>query len=164
MAQVFAERYPARVDTLFISNSLTDVSLIAPAFPPADELAKMPPGALRAQISGQMANWDAPEKIFVELRQLLLRELARNLPPRAPKLRLAALLRRRVPPLPAVPDSRIVIIDCHDDPLIPPAVRDDVRARHPAAEQHSLLSGGHFPYLTRSAAYNDILTKRLLAN
>ncbi|MDA1099983.1 MAG: hypothetical protein O2967_13465 [Proteobacteria bacterium] len=46
----------------------------------------------------------------------------------------------------------------------PPAVRDDVRSRHPAAEHHRLPSGGHFPYLTRSAAYNNILVTRLLVN
>lgn len=162
VAQTFAEVHPARVETLFIGNSLTDIDLVRPAFPPAEVLVKMPPGALRAQISGQMANWQVPDRIRAEARSLLQRELARFLPPRAPKLRLAAIFLRDKPPVPAIPDSQIVIIDCQDDPLIPAQVRDDICRRHRDAEHHRLPSGGHFPYLTRSAAYNDILSNRLL--
>jgi len=163
VAQTFAELYPARVETLFIGNSLTDRELLSGTLPPADVLLKATPKALRAQISGQMKAWHIPEKIFAEVRDLLLRELAHHLPPRGPKLRLAAIFLRKNAPVPAVPDSQIVIIDCADDPLISAPVRDDVRARHPKAEHHRLPSGGHFPYLTRSTAYNDIITNRLLA-
>ncbi|MDP7546221.1 MAG: alpha/beta hydrolase [Alphaproteobacteria bacterium] len=164
LAQAFAERFPGRVETLFIGNSLTDANLIRGAFPPSDVLLHIPPRILRAQMSSQMSNWEASEKIFMELQEFLLRELNTYLAPRAPKLRLAALLLRPKPPVPALPDSQIVIIECQDDPLIPPHVREDVRARYPKAELHSLPTGRHFPYLTRSAAYNEILATRLLAN
>lgn len=161
LAQVFAERFPARVETLFIANSLADADLIRPAFPPGDALLKLPPKALRAQMSAQMTNWDSGEKIFMQTRDLLLRELTLYLPPRAPKLRLAAIMLRPEAPVPALPDSRIVIIECADDPLIPPHVRKDIRDRYPGAEVHSLATGRHFPYLTRAAIYNDILATRL---
>lgn len=164
MAQVIAERHPRRLDTVFIGNSLNDVDLIRPGFPPAGQLVVMPPRALRAQIATQMAAWSTPEPIFAELRDLLLRELREQLPPRAPKLRLSAILLCKRPPVPALPDRQIVVIDCQDDPLIPPAVRDDVRNRYPAAAHHRLPSGGHFPYLTRSRRYNQILKKHLLSS
>ncbi|MBT7758987.1 MAG: alpha/beta hydrolase [Rhodospirillaceae bacterium] len=162
LAQVFAEQFPARIETLFIGNSLTDADLIRGAFPPGSELLKLPPKALRAQMSSQMSNWDHSEKIFAQLSDLLLRELASYLPPRAPKLRLAAIMLRQKAPIPTLPDSQIVIIECQDDPLIPPHVREDVRRRYPEAELHSLPTGRHFPYLTRTDAYNEILTGRLL--
>ena len=163
VAQTLAERHPGRVETLFISNSLTNADLIRAAFPPADVLLNVPPKILRAQMSSQMSNWEASEKIFRELQEFLLRELASYLPPRAPKLRLAAILLRRKPPRPALPDSQIVIIECQDDPLIPANVRADVRARYPKAKLHSLPTGRHFPYLTRSTVFNNILAGRLLA-
>ena len=161
LAQTFAELYPARVETLFIGNSLNNHKLMGSSLPPPDVLLKAAPKALRVQISSQMKAWDIPEKIFAEVRDLLLRELAHHLPPRGPKLRLAAIFLRKNAPVPAVPDSQIVIIDSEDDPLISAPVRDDVCARHPKAEHHRLPSGGHFPYLTRSTAYNDIITNRL---
>ena len=162
LAQTFAERHPDLIETLFIANSLCDTGALRPAFPDPAELLRTPPRALAANISAQMDNWDEPERIFSETKELLRHELARHLPPRAPKLRLAAIFLRPRPPVPAVPDSQIVIIDCQDDPLIPAKVRDEVRARYPKAEHHRLPTGRHFPYLTRAAAYNDILQKRLL--
>ena len=162
VAQIFAQNHPTRIDTLFIGNSLTDIELVRPGFPPIEQLIKIAPKMLRAQISGQMANWPEPEKIFAEVKAFLQRELAEYLPLRAPKTRLSAIFLRTKPVLPAIPDSQIVIIDCDDDPLIPVTVRKDIHKRYPKAERHSLPSGGHFPYLTRSAVYTDILETRLL--
>ncbi|MBT3788955.1 MAG: alpha/beta hydrolase [Alphaproteobacteria bacterium] len=163
VAQIFAQNHPTRVDTLFIGNSLTDIDLVRPAFPPIKQLMKTPPKDLRKHISGQMAGWAEPEKIFAEVKAFLQRELAEYLPPRGPKMRLAAIFLRKKAPVPAIPDKQIVVIDCEDDPLIPTAVRKDIRKRHRKAEQHRLPSGGHFPYLTRSSVYNKILEDRLLS-
>ena len=162
VAQVFGQNHADRVDTLFIGNSLADIDLVRPGFPPAKELLKTPPKALRAHISGQMAAWPEPEKIFTQIKAFLQRELFEYLPARGPKTRLSAILLLKKPPVPAVPDSQIVIIDCDDDPLIPAPVREDIRKRYPKAELHALPSGGHFPYLTRSADYSAIITRRLL--
>jgi pimeloyl-ACP methyl ester carboxylesterase len=162
LAQTFAERHPGCIETLFIANSLCDTAALRPAFPDPAELLRTPPQAVAANISAQMDNWDEAEKIFTETKELLRRELAQHLPPRAPKLRLAAIFLRPRPPVPALPDSRIVIIDCRDDPLIPAKVRDEVRARYPGAEHHRLKTGRHFPYLTRTADYNRIIGDRLL--
>ena len=164
VAQIFAQNHPTRVDTLFIGNSLTDVDLLRSGFPHVKQLVNISPKALRAQISGQMANWAEPEKIFAEVKAFLQRELAEYLPPRGPKTRLSAIFLRKNPVVPAIPDKQIVIIDCEDDPLIPAIVRKDIRRRYPKAELHRMPSGGHFPYLTRTAAYNNILEKRLLSS
>ena len=162
VAQVFAQNHPERVNTLFVGNSMNDVDIIRPAFPPIKELLKTPPQALRAHIAGQMANWEEPEKIFAQIKAFLRRELMEYLPPRGPKMRLSAIFLRKGSPNPAIPDTQIVIIDCEDDPLIPAIVRKDIRKKYPKAELNRFPAGGHFPYLTRSADFNDILTRRLL--
>ena len=162
VAQVFAENHPDRVNTLFVGNSMNDVDIIRPGFPPIKELQKTPPGALRAHIAGQMANWPEPEKIFAQIKAFLHRELMEYLPPRGPKMRLSAIFLRKSTPKPAIPDKQIVIIDCEDDPLIPAVVRKDIRKRYPKAELNRFPTGGHFPYLTRSAEYNEILLRRIL--
>ncbi len=64
------------------------------------------------------------------------------------------------PPLP-IPASRIVIIDCADDPLIPPASREAVRHHYRGATVHTLPTGGHYPHILNQKAYDDIITQRL---
>jgi maspardin len=162
VAQIFAQNHPDRTDTLFIGNSMNDVDLIRSGFPPVKQLLATSPKDLRAHISGQMAAWEEPEKIFAEVKAFLQRELFEYLPPRGPKLRLAAIFLRKKAPAPAIPDKQIVIIDCDDDPLIPAIVRKDIRKRYPKAELNRLPAGGHFPYLTRTNKYNEIIERRLL--
>jgi maspardin len=162
VAQVFAQNHANRVNTLFIGNSMTDVDLVRPGFPPIKVLQGTPPRDLRAHIAGQMANWAEPEKTFRQIKAFLHRELMQYLPPRGPKMRLSAIFLRKGMPRPGVPDKQIVIIDCEDDPLIPAVVRKDTTKRYPGAELNRFPSGGHFPYLTRTKEYNEIIAKRLL--
>lgn len=159
-AQALARAHPARIKTLFIGNSLTDMKLIAAGFPSAAELIAMPPKALRAQMSAQIGAW-AGAMGRSEVGELLIRDLHHHLPPRGPKLRLAAIMAAREIPVARVEDSQIVIIDSADDPLILENVRLDVRARYPGAKLHALDHGGHFPYLTRPEIYNTILENGL---
>ena len=61
-----------------------------------------------------------------------------------------------VPPI-DLPPERIVVIDCEDDPIIPPPVRQQVRERYAGSKHYLLPRGGHFPALSNAAAINDIL-------
>ncbi len=64
------------------------------------------------------------------------------------------------PPLP-IPTSRITVIDCEDDPIIPPQSRQDVRDRYPGAHIRTLPKGGHYPHILNPEAYDAIITERL---
>jgi maspardin len=74
----------------------------------------------------------------------------------------AELLRSRMlavqmarPPEPlGVPDERVLIIECDNDPLIPPLMRAALREAHPAALHVVVQGGGHYPYIVRAEAYN----------
>ena len=64
------------------------------------------------------------------------------------------------PPAPVMPNGRfpIGILDCADDPILTPDARDAVAARYPAARRVTLATGGHYPCVTQTAAYNDFVT------
>ena len=78
------------------------------------------------------------------------------------KARVVALLKASaMAPLP-IPHERIAIIECDDDPVMPPPVRKEVRDRYPGATVHTLPTGGHFPYISRPDQYTAILRQHLL--
>jgi len=64
------------------------------------------------------------------------------------------------PPL-TVPMSAITVLDCVDDPLIPPAVRARLRSCYLGARHISLPTGGHYPHLLNPQAYQDLLSEVL---
>ena len=64
------------------------------------------------------------------------------------------------PPL-EMAGERITIIDCMDDPLLPRAVQEDVVRRYPGARHVRLDSGGHYPYIVRTADYVAVLRQAL---
>jgi maspardin len=53
------------------------------------------------------------------------------------------------------------VIDCEDDPIIPPRSRQAVRDRYVGAHLHSLQTGGHYPHILNPHAYNAVITGRL---
>ncbi len=161
LAQAFAAARPARVDHLFIANSLHDIGLVRPAFPKHAMLLAMPAALLRRTMRGQIAAWPENAPGMAGLKALLLDELDHHLPPRAPKLRLAALLALKSAPKADLPADRITVIDSTDDPLIPAAVRENVCGAYPDAHHHRFETGGHFPYVTRADDYNALLVERL---
>jgi maspardin len=64
------------------------------------------------------------------------------------------------PPLPLAPDA-VTVLDCEDDPLIPPQVRERLRRRYPQSRHVTLSSGGHYPHLLNSSAYESLLLEIL---
>lgn len=156
-AQFFALRHRHRVETLFLGNTF-----VAP-----DELFSNPlfsPEWIHGTCASEMQKFwrdcvaKAPES---ELRALQLdmlsgRQTAENL-----KARFVGVVEARLcPPLP-LSDQNIVLIDCSDDPIIPPTSRDDVRHRYPGAQSHTLATGGHYPHILNADAYNAVIAERL---
>jgi maspardin len=161
LAQHFAARHARRVDRLFIANSLCDPRG-NPSRRPAEELRKVPAEMHRQAILESITGWSEPEPIFTALKHLLRDSGTRLLSAEALKARVLVIAGGGVVPEIPIPGSRIIVIDCEDDPLISPAVRDDVVRRYPGAEQVRMRVGGHYPYITRPEAYTAVIERVLL--
>ena len=161
LAQHFAARHARRVDRLFIANSLCDPRA-NPSRRPAEELRRVPAEMHRQAILDSVASWSEPEPVFTELKGLLRDSGTNLLSAEALKARVLVIAGGGVVPEIPIPGNRIVIIDCEDDPLISPAVRDDVVRRYPGAERVRMPVGGHYPYITRPDAYTAVIERVLL--
>ena len=161
LAQTVALRHPGRVESVFVGNSLVDATPLRGLLGDPAEVAAMPATTLRGAMMASIAAWPEPEPIFGELKAVL-RVQASRMSGRHLKARVRALLTEGdVGPLPLGPD-RLVVIDCADDPLIPPALRDQVRQRYAGGALHSFERGGHFPYVTRAESYSAIIRERIV--
>ena len=161
LAQFVAARHPDRVETLFVGNSLTDPMQVNPARKSPAELRKAPPAALRAIVLGSVETWSEPEPVFAEIKRILRHSGTKLISGPKLKARVLAVATGSAVPKLAVPDERIVIVDCADDPLIPESTRQLMRRVYPGAKTYTLPVGGHYPYVTRPERYTEILRKHL---
>lgn len=161
LAQWFAARYPKRVETLFIGNSLTDPYKVNPSRKPPAVLRRLPPADHRRIVLGSVESWKEPEPIFKTLKDILLHSGRKLISPAALKQRVLATATAKEVPPPVIPQSRTVIIECADDPLIPPAAQKEMRKKYPRAARYRLSRGGHYPYITRAERYTRILKRHL---
>jgi maspardin len=162
-AQLVALRHPAVVERLFIGNSLCNPHASwRPKHPPVEELEATPAREIWADRVARVANWPESDAGLALAKQVIGMQGREMITPRHLKARVLALLKASdVPPLPLARD-RIVVIECDDDPVMPPPVRKEVRDRYRGATVHALPSGGHFPYISRATRYTAILRQHLL--
>lgn len=161
LAQWFAAHHPARVETLFIGNSLTDPLEVNPAKMPAAALKRAPAAMHRAIVLGSLDGWPEPESVFRRLKNILRHSGRRLMTADSLKARVLATVTGKEVPPPVLPQSRTVIIECADDPLIPRAAQKAMRRKYPRAKLYRLPRGGHYPYITRAADYTKIIAKHL---
>lgn len=154
-AQYFALKHPARVDHLVIGNGFTDGSDLAgnPLFD-RQYVENIKPDALHAEWLKRVQ--DAPPSDLGRLQEEMLakRQSPENLHARF----LGVVRSTQCPPLP-IAASDITVLDCADDPLIPPAARERLRANHPGANHITLTHGGHYPHLLNPAGYEEVLLR-----
>lgn len=146
IAQWVAARHPARVDRLVVGNSFCDP---APA-QSADKRRALDrdAGVIKAEALARIEG--APDS---ELKSVQLDLMGRCQPAATLRARMLAVqLAVPVPPL-GVPDERILLLECDDDPLIPAPMRAALRHKHPGARHVALPTGGHYPYITQADAY-----------
>ena len=158
--QHFAGRHGARVETLFLANSLTRTDQLARDFDRAAIVARTG-GEIRAGVEAGIAAYAETDPAVAALKQILVDHGRHCLTDDMVKSRMLALATLAEPPPLAVPDDRIVLVECDDDPVIAEAGRADMRARYAGAPCHRLISG-HFPYVTRADRYSAIIAERLL--
>ncbi len=150
-AQLFAAQYPQYVEKLYVVTSFVDASVLQQRGKPATEIQATPAEAIKEQRLGIVKAM--PDGIIkATLMALTQKQEPENLKARVLGLALA-------PPVPALslPLEKIVVIDCEDDGVIPPPVRQQVRDRYAGAKHYLLPRGGHFPALANPGAVIDIL-------
>lgn len=161
LAQYIAGRAPARVSHLFAANTLHSVAGLETRPPYSADLANAPIEALRAGFTLAMEAWGESHPDQADLVELLLAEVGGRIPEGEMRARLAALKHGPELPATALPGAALTSIESTDDPLIPPPMRDAVRARLPGAAGFRFLWGGHFPYVLRPALYTNLIAARL---
>jgi len=161
LGQWFAARYPARVETLFIGNSLTDPAKANTEQLPLAPLKRAPAAVHQSVVLGSVEAWAEPEPVFRRLKEILRHSGRKLIPAATLKARVLATATGREVPPPVRPQARTVIIECADDPLIPRAVQKAMRRKYPRAKLYRLPRGGHYPYITRPADYTRILARHL---
>jgi maspardin len=161
LAQYFAAAYPHIAERLIAANTLHSVSGIAARPPYSSDLDNAPIEELRAGFGRGLEAWRDAHPDQAELVDLLMAEVGGRIPEPELRARLNAL--KRGPELPALdlPRERIATIESADDPLIPPPVREAVRARLKPSIAYRFESGGHFPYVARPDLYVALLEEQL---
>jgi pimeloyl-ACP methyl ester carboxylesterase len=144
-----AVRHAASVERLVIGNSFCDPT---PAQTP-DKLEALQGRSAEAVKDEMMGRIGAgPDS---ELKQVQLELVGRCQGAELLHARLLAVQRAAPVPTLGVPDERVLLVECDNDPLIPPPMRAALRAAHPQARHVTVPDGGHYPYLLRAEAYNE---------
>lgn len=161
LAQLFAARQPERTIGLIAANTLSSTAGIAGQPPYSADIAALPVAALRRGFRDRLAAWGATHPAQAGLVTLLLAEVDGRIPAGHLKARMQAL--KVAPPLPPVglASDDVAIVECDDDPLIPPPIRQTVHDHLDAGVCYRFRHGGHFPYVVRSDEYTAMLFERL---
>lgn len=161
LAQYMAGAHLSRVSHLFAANTLHSVHPIQTRPPYSADLDAAPIETLRAGFMDAMQAWGQARPDQADLVEFLLGEVAGRIPEGEMRARLGAL--KHGPELPpvALAAEALTVIDAADDPLIPPEMREAVRARLPGATCFGFRHGGHFPYVLRPDLYSGLIAARL---
>jgi maspardin len=156
-AQFFALRHADRLDHLFLGNIfLTPDELFSnPLFDPSF-IAETSARELQATWRRRVEQAPDSELKAIQFAMLSGRQSAENLKARFEGVAAASLC-----PRPPIPRDRITVIDCEDDPIIPPRSRQAVRHHYAGAHLQTLKTGGHYPHILNPQAYNAVITNRL---
>ena len=156
-AQFIALKYPNRVKHLVIGNGFVDGSDLTdnPLFDP-DYVENVTPQVLHQKWLQRIESVPASS-----LQQLQTDMLKRRQTPENLHARFLGVV--RATPCPALPlnKSQITVLDCDDDPLIPPDVRERIRTNYPESNHVTLKTGGHYPHLLNPDEYASLLMKIL---
>ena len=159
--QYFAATRPQRCESIFAANTLSSTEFAVQAPPYALDLANTPIELIRKGFSDGMSKSAAADPSLAPLIGMLMEDVNGGIP--EPNLRSRLMAIKYAPPLPRIelPADRVCAIEAVDDPLIPPPIREGVRAFTGPAVSYRFLKGGHFPYVVRPVDYTALLEERL---
>ncbi|MGN1055960.1 MAG: alpha/beta fold hydrolase [Comamonas sp.] len=152
-AQHFARLYPGNVRKLVIGNGFTDASDLAdnPLFN-AEWVRKTSPADLHATWLQRVRS--TPVSPLQQLQLLMMEE---RQSPENLHARFVGVTESTACPSLSLPNEAVVVLDCEDDPLIPPAARDRLRQSYPGARHVRLPTGGHYPHVLKPESYESLL-------
>lgn len=151
--QFYGLRHPRNVTSLVLGNGFVDGTDLAanPMFD-RDFVEGISAQDLHAEwLTRVRATPTAP---LQQLQEIMLAE--RQSPLNLQARFLGVVRSTPCPPLP-LPDTAITVLDCDDDPLIPPHVRERLRQQYPGARHISLPTGGHYPHVLNPQDYESLL-------
>ena len=157
LAQYLAGYHPPCVSRLVVANTLHSVAGLETCLPYALDLQAAPIKELRAGFGNALTVWGKVHPEQQDLVDLLLQESDGRILELELRAHLAALKHGpELPPCPLEP-SRVFTIEADDNPLIPPEMRQAVRARLSPSAAYRFRDVGHFPYAVRPADYTALL-------
>lgn len=161
LAQYFAATHADMTKRLIAANTLSSVADIRTRPPYSSDLDNGSIEELRAGFGNGLRAWGEAHPEQADLVELLMAEQGGRIPEPELRARLNAL--KHGPDLPPVtiPAERVITIEAADDPLIPPPMREAVRARLRPGVAYRFLTGGHFPYVVRPLLYTGLLEEQL---
>lgn len=161
LAQYIAAVHPERVERLIAANTLYNTAPAKQSPPYSSDLDLAPIEELRAGFGRGLGVWADSHPEQAEVVDLLLQEVGGRIPEPELRSRLKGIKNAPVLLTNGVSAANTVTIEGADDPLIPPFMRDEVRAALNPVVSYRFESGGHFPYLVRPELYTAILEEQL---
>lgn len=157
-AQFFGVSHADRLETLTIGNTFVEPSgLFAnPLFNPEWVLKS---SAEEFQLAWKDAVSNAPPS---ELRNLQLDMLSGRQTAENFKGRVVGVVTAKPCPELNLPLSKLTVLDCDDDPVVGPSMREAVRAQYAGATVRALRTGGHYPHILNEKVYGETLRSMYL--
>lgn len=148
VAQWVAVRHPGRVHRVVVGNSFQDPT---PSQSPEKRQAveRRDADTIKAEALARVQASPDGELKSVQLDLMGQRQSAELL-----RARMLAVQVATPVPLLGIPDDRLLLIECDNDPLIGAPTRQAIRARYPGAQAVVVEGGGHYPYILKPDAYN----------
>ncbi len=148
IAQWVGVRHPARVRRMVIGNTFQDpVHQQSPEKLRAVEHRDA--ASVKADLLARLQASPDSEVKTVQLELIGQKQTAELVRSRMLAVQRAVC----VPPL-GISDTQLLLVDCDDDPLIKPQVRQAIREHYPRARCCTVEGGGHYPYILRPHDYN----------
>jgi maspardin len=161
LAQAFALAHPERVDQLLIANGFYDPRPFLSSLPPAATFAAMDAEALVRKNLAPLLEASADDPGVASLQAIMAALVGPVQSLTNYKSRLLLLMGAEPLDRPQIPDSRVMVIDDDQDPMVPAEMRNALRSRYANAEHHAVTGGGHMPAIQRPAEFAELIGRRL---
>jgi maspardin len=164
LAQAFALAHPQRVEQLLIANGFHDPRPFLSRLPPAAKLAAMDAESLVSKTLAPLLAAPTGDPGVARLQAIMTALVGPVQSLTNYKSRLLLLMGAAPLDRPAIPDSRVMLIDDDCDPMVPAEMRNALRSRYANAERHAVTGGGHMPAIQRPAEFAELIGRRLGAS
>jgi maspardin len=163
LAQAFALAHPERLDQLLIANGFYDPGPFLSKLPPAATFATKDAGSLVRKNLAPLLEAPAEDPGVASLQSVMAALVGPVQSLTNYKSRLLLLMGAEPLDRPQIPDSRVMVVDDDQDPMVPAEMRNALRSRYANAERHAVIGGGHMPAIQRPAEFAELVGRRLAA-